>query len=394
MSVGVTFPKGFKAAGVEAGIKKKMGLLDMTLLATDSPVPTAAVFTRNLVHAAPVRVCKANLAQSKNKIQAIIINSGCANAVTGDQGEKNAEAMAVETARVVGCDPSNVLVMSTGVIGQQLPMEKVLKGIHDLKGKLSTDGGANAALGIMTTDTKPKKAHASIKTQSGEVRIGGMAKGVGMIHPNMATLICVVTTDAVFEPEVLKKITKDIADQTFNRITVDGDTSTNDTFAVISSGASGISPDIAEFTSALKEVCTDLSKQILRDGEGATKLITLKVSGTQTNGEATQVAKTIATSLLFKTAIYGKDANWGRVLAAAGRSGVEFDPSQAKLFFGDLQLVEKGEPLPFSEDRAFAILSEPDLEVTLSLGAGAGTSEVWTCDLTHEYVSINAHYRT
>lgn len=394
MSVGVTFAKGFRASGVVAGIKKKVGLHDMTLLMADQPVPAAAVFTRNLVHAAPVVVCKDHLEKSQGKIQAIIVNSGCANAVTGEEGYQNALTMTRETAESVGCKPEEVLVMSTGVIGQQLPMKKVSAGIKLASQSLSSDGGADAALGIMTTDTKPKKAQTVISTSQGEVRIGGMAKGVGMIHPNMATLICIVTTDAVFAPEVLKKIVREVADQSFNRITVDGDTSTNDTFAVLASGASGITPDPEKFSAALLEVCTDLSKQILRDGEGATKLITLRVSGTKTDADATQIAKTIATSLLFKTAIYGKDANWGRVLAAAGRSGVEFDPELAELKFGNLKLVAGGQPLAFSEEAALEILSEPDLDVTLSVGHGKGSSEVWTCDLTHEYVSINAHYRT
>lgn len=399
MSVGVTFAKGFQASGVEAGIKKKQGLLDVALLVADQSAHAAAVFTKNLVHAAPVVVCKEHLGKSAHEMRAVIVNSGCANAVTGEEGMKNARKMAEETAKVLGCRPDQILVISTGVIGVQLPMPKVLRGINAAKATLSAEGGANAALGIMTTDTKPKKAQTVIRTAQGEVRVGGMAKGVGMIHPNMATLICVITTDAVVKPAVLQKITREVADLSFNRITVDGDTSTNDTFAVLASGASGIEVDPAELSRALTQVCTDLSKQILQDGEGATKLITLRVCGTRTEMEATQIAKTIATSLLFKTAIYGKDANWGRVLAAAGRAGVEFDPSHVGLKFenskaGTVNLLQDGQPLAFSEEMASQILEEPELTVNLSVGSGPGSTEVWTCDLTHEYVSINAHYRT
>ncbi len=385
----LTSPKGFRASGVAANIKKS-GAPDVALLMSDAPAACAALFTTNRVQAAPIQVCKEHIASHGDRIQAVVINSGNANAVTGKEGADNAHMTADFAATELGISSGRVLVMSTGVIGVQLPMPNLVRGIRAAIKELSHDGGHAAARAIMTTDTQPKEVSVNV----GGVTIAGMCKGAGMIHPNMATMLAVLTSDAQIEREPLQTMLTRAVQCSFNRISVDGDTSTNDTLALLANGASGITPDADEFQAALNFVCMELAKKIVKDGEGATKFITLTVSGAPSEEAAHQVANSIATSALVKTAVYGRDANWGRVLAAAGRSGVPINPTLINLSFGNLQLLKAGTPLPFSEEDALQYLSQNEVAITLDLGMGDESATMWTCDLSHEYVSINAEYRT
>jgi glutamate N-acetyltransferase / amino-acid N-acetyltransferase len=385
----ITSPKGFRASGTTAGIKLS-GKPDMALIVSDVPTACAAVFTQNLVAAAPVQISKQHVATHGDRMQAVVINSGNANAVTGRGGLSNAANMTQTTSAELDLESGQTVVMSTGVIGQQLPMEKVTAGIHQAIAALSYDGGHAAAHAIMTTDTRSKE----VAVKVGAVTIGGMCKGAAMIHPNMATMLGVITTDAKIARGPLQTALSAAVARSFNRISVDGDTSTNDTVFLMANGMSGVAPDAADFQAALDYVCTELAKMIVRDAEGASKFITLTVRGARTEREAHQVASTIATSPLVKTAIYGRDANWGRVLAAAGRSGVAIEPAKIGLHFGPLHVLQDGTPLPFAEDEALKILSETDVDIVLDLGQGDATTTMWTCDLTHEYVSLNADYRT
>ncbi len=391
----VTSPRGFRAAGIAAGIKKT-GAPDVALLVSDVPAPCAAMFTQNLVQAAPIAVCKEHLNAHGDSMRAIVINSGNANAVTGQEGLANARKAVTRAATELGLEPGQVLVMSTGVIGVQLPISNLLAGISTAVEVLSNEGGHDAARAIMTTDTRPKEIAVRVESSapdSGFV-IGGMCKGAGMIHPNMATMLAVITTDANVPRGELQEMLKQAVDDSFNCISVDGDTSTNDSVALLANGLSGVRPERETFQSALTFVCRELAKMVVKDGEGATKLVTITVSGARSEAEAKQIASTIATSMLVKTAIYGRDANWGRVLAAAGRSGAWFDPQNASLRFGNLPVLKDGTPLPFSEEEALKILSADEIEMVLELGVGQASATMWTCDLTHEYVSINAEYRT
>jgi glutamate N-acetyltransferase/amino-acid N-acetyltransferase len=385
----ITSPKGFRAGAVSAGIKKT-GAPDLVLVVSDVSCACAAMFTTNLVSAAPVQICREHLATHGDRIQAIVVNSGNANAVTGQQGVNNAATMTHQTSNLLDLDERQTMVMSTGVIGVQLPMEKVRAGIDAALKALTYDGGHAAARGIMTTDTKPKE----FAVMFDGVTIGGMCKGAGMIHPNMATMLAVITTDAKVDRSTLQTALRQAVNVSFNRISVDGDTSTNDTVLCLANGMSGVTPDLQKFQAALNRVCMELAQQIVRDGEGATKFVTLIVSGARTEKDAHQIANTIATSLLTKTAIYGRDANWGRILAAAGRSGVSFDPTKASLRMGPLQLLMDGVPQPFSEEEALKLLSESDVEFELTLREGDASATMWTCDLSHDYVTINAAYRT
>jgi len=385
----ITSPKGFRASGTTAGIKQS-GTPDMALIVSDVPAACAAVFTQNLVAAAPVQISRQHVATHGDRMQAIVINSGNANAVTGRGGLSNAANMTKTASTELDLESGQTVVMSTGVIGRQLPMEKVSAGIHQAIAALSYDGGHDAARAIMTTDTRSKE----VAVRIGGVIIGGMCKGAAMIHPNMATMLGVITTDARLMREPLQAALSAAVAKSFNRISVDGDTSTNDTVFLLANGMSGATPDAAEFQAALNHVCTELAKLIVRDAEGASKFITLTVNGARSESEAHQVASTIATSPLVKTAIYGRDANWGRVLAAAGRSGVAIEPAKIGLHFGRLEVLRDGTPLPFAEDEALKILSESDIDIVLELGQGVASTTMWTCDLTHEYVSLNADYRT
>jgi glutamate N-acetyltransferase/amino-acid N-acetyltransferase len=394
---GVTAPKGFRAAGVSCGIKAS-GARDLTLIAADGPVSAAAVFTTNLAQAAPVLVSRSHLAASKGRAAAIVVNSGCANACTGADGMTHANAMADLTAKALHCEPAHVLVASTGVIGVKLEMSKVERGIAAAAAALSPAGGADAARGIMTTDLFPKETSSEITSARGTFRVGGIAKGSGMIEPMMATMLGFVTTDAAVEPAVLQKALAAAVEDTFNAITVDGECSTNDCVFTLASGASGVAlgeADLPLLIEALRAACEPLAIGIVRGGEGATKLITVNVTGGRSDAEAKRTARAIANSLLVKTAVHGGDPNWGRLVAVAGRAGVEFSLDRAAVRIGDVELFSKGAPHDELAPQAAEYLAQKDIDVTVDLGTGgSGRARMWTCDLSAEYVRINADYRT
>ncbi len=408
-------PLGFTFSGVAAGIKKT-GAADLAVIASDRPCSAAAVFTRNAFPAAPVLYDRGLVAENPTGLAAVAINAGCANACTGAAGLADAAEMAALAERALGLPPRSAAVMSTGVIGPRLPMARVAAGVEAAAAALSAEGWDAAARAIMTTDTRPKVAFREVAGHGGPpVRLMGMCKGAGMIHPDMATMLAVIVTDAAVEPADLRAMLRRAADVSFNAISVDGDTSTNDTVLLLANGATGVHvPGTSEvpgtFAAALTDLCTDLAQQIVRDGEGATKFITVRVEGAASDADARLAAKAIANSPLVKTAFYGGDANWGRILAAVGYSGAAVAPGKAELWIaagaegqGDaetrgqgaaLQLVRGGQPLAYSEEAASAIFAGPEITVTVLLGLGAGQATVWTCDLSHEYVSINGHYRT
>jgi len=398
----ITAVPGFRAAGVACGIKKS-GAPDLALVASERACVAAAVFTTNKIQSPAVVFDRELLAARPDSIDALVINSGCANAVTGTRGYANAREMARLAAEALGRPEAGVAVMSTGVIGQQLPMDRVADGIAQAARSLApnAESGHAAARAIMTTDTRPKEAAARVELGGRVVTIGGMCKGAGMIHPDMATMLAMIFTDAAIAPVALQAAVRYAADRSFNAVTVDGDASTNDTFMVLANGSAGNEPisDVegpayARFRDALTAVAARLAQEIARDGEGATKFVTVRVQGARSFGEARQGARVVATSALVKTAIFGADANWGRVLAAIGRSGIELAPDRLALWFDELQLVADGAPLNYSEEAAHAALLQPEITITVDLGVGDESATVWTCDLSHEYVSINADYRT
>lgn len=410
LSETITEVAGFQATGVHCGLKPG-DALDLALIVSRQPCTAAAVFTTNRVKAAPVLYDQALLARNATAIRAVVVNSGNANAVTGDQGLTDAWRMAELVAQAVGCEPDQVWVMSTGVIGQSLDMAKVAAGIPHAAGSLAPDGWDDAARAIMTTDTVPKQAVLCVQLSAGDVTVAGIAKGAGMIHPNMATMLSVIVTDAAVPPDLLDRALRHAVGCSFNCITVDGDTSTNDTVLLLANSVSGISIDDPEsedfsvFRDAVTDVATTLAQKIVRDGEGATKFVTIHVRGAPSAGEAKQVAMAVARSPLVKTALHGEDANWGRVLAAVGYSGVEVDPGRIGLWFATggyaeqasgqaLQLVKDGRPHQVDEAVAAQILAGQDIDILIDLGLGDGEATVWTCDLSVEYVRINAHYRT
>jgi glutamate N-acetyltransferase/amino-acid N-acetyltransferase len=394
---GITAPAGFRAAGVACGIKAS-GALDLALLVSDRPASGAGVFTTNKAQAAPVVLSRDHLTQSAGHSRAVIINSGCANACTGADGWDHAQAMAAQTAAVIDCEPSAVLVASTGVIGVKLDMTKVEKGVVDACKHLSSDGGPLAARAIMTTDPFPKEGAIEASANGGSFRVGGMAKGSGMIEPLMATMLGFITTDAAVEPALLQRALKAAADETFNAITVDGECSTNDCVFVLANGASGVQlteRDWPLLYESLKAACEPLAVGIVRGGEGATKLVTVRVTGAQSSDEARRAARAIANSPLVKTAIHGGDPNWGRLIAVAGRAGVEFSLDRAAVRIGSVTLFADGAPYDERAPEAAAYLQAKDIEVEVDLGTGGdGQSRMWTCDLSAEYVRINAEYRT
>jgi glutamate N-acetyltransferase/amino-acid N-acetyltransferase len=396
---GVATAKGFRAAGISAGIKPT-NKLDLALIVSDTPATAAAMFTLNKVQAAPVLVSKEHLAASGGVVRAVVVNSGCANACTGDLGMADARTMAAETATLVGCPAEQVLVASTGVIGVNLPMDKLKSGIPQAFAALSIAHGSQAAQAIMTTDPFPKESGATVAVGGKTVTIGGMAKGSGMIGPDMApsaTMLAFVTTDAAVSQPLLHRALVEVVDNTFNAITVDGDTSTNDAVVFMANGASGATIGDAEypaFVKALNAVCLELALGIVRGGEGATKLVTITVSGAASSAEARKTAKAIANSLLVKTAIHGGDPNWGRLLAVAGRAGVAFNADRAKVTIGSTVLFADGRPYDDRAPEAALYLKGSDIAVGVDLGAGTAASTVWTCDLSAEYVRINADYRT
>jgi glutamate N-acetyltransferase/amino-acid N-acetyltransferase len=396
--------KGFRAVGVRANIKKS-GALDFAAIISDRPCAAAGVFTTSQVKAAPVLVDMEHLQRNAGGIRAVVANSGCANACTGPQGMDNARRMAQMAAERIGCAAQDVLVLSTGVIGAQLPMEKIEQGIY-LAADTPDDDWLLAATAIMTTDTRPKMASVEVTTHSGATyRIAGVSKGAGMIAPNMATMLSVVVTDVELTPGLAQETLHAASDISYNCIVVDGDTSTNDTVLLLANGASGVRLETAEdceqFQQALNSVCIKLAQDVVRDGEGVTKFITVRVEGAPDNAAARQIANTIAISPLVKTAFYGNDANWGRIVMAAGRAGIPFDQSKMNLwlaageqFENPLQLLANGMPLDYGEANSTAIISQPNVYILFDCGAGDGAATIWTCDLSHEYVSINADYRT
>ncbi|HVO43737.1 MAG TPA: bifunctional glutamate N-acetyltransferase/amino-acid acetyltransferase ArgJ [Aggregatilineales bacterium] len=388
----ITSVPGFKVSSVDAGLRKEPSP-DLTLIVAEAPCTAAGVFTTNYVKAAPVLYDQERLAANPEGIRAVLINAQVANAVTGQEGLRNARQTAAWTARAIGATADDVLVMSTGVIGIQLPMDKMEPGIAAAAKALRADGWQEAARGIMTTDTKPKIA----AVQSDGITILGIAKGAGMMAPHMATMLSAIVTDADISADLLHRALKRAVYHSFNRITVDGDMSTNDTVLLLASGVSDVriaDRTLEPFVKALRAVCEQLAKGIVHDAEGATRFIEIWVTSARSEDDAHQIANTIAISPLVKTAFYGGDANWGRIFMAAGRAGIAFDPARLSLWFGDLQLVDKGMPLAYDETQANALAASKEVKVTLDLGLGGADFVVWTCDLSHEYVTINGHYRT
>jgi len=398
----VTSPQGYRAAAVACGLKNGRQP-DLALLSSEHDCAAAAVFTRNQVVAAPVILDRETLKANSSALRGAVANAGNANACTGEPGYRAAQQMQQSTAFALGCRPEQVLVLSTGVIGVQMPMPQINAGIDAAARRLAPERGAAVAEAIMTTDTFPKQVAVRVALPDGPVTIGGVAKGAGMIHPDMATMLAVITTDASVTAERLQALLRDAVEGSFNRISVDGDTSTNDTVLFLANGASEVLVTDEEsgdaFAEGLNYVCTELAKMIVRDGEGASKFVELRVTGAGDENAAHAVAQTVATSPLVKTALAGSDANWGRVLAAAGRAGVALDQRRLALTVATpggqvLQLVDGGEPTDYEEEDAAAIFAEEEIVLHLDLGQGSGEATMWTCDLTHDYVTINADYRT
>ena len=393
----VTSPRGFRAGAVYAGLKTPgPGKLDLALLVSDVPGRAAGVFTQSRAAAAPVLLDRERL--RAGVAQAVIVNAGNANASTGAQGRRDAAEMARLAAQRLGLDPSLVLVASTGVIGVPLPRELVRAGVARIEP--TRDGGHAAARAIMTTDTRPKEIALEFELSGATVRIGGMAKGAGMIHPNLATMLAFITTDAAVDASFLQAALRAAAERSFNQVTVDGDTSTNDSVIVLANGLAGHplvvsgSAAAATFQEALEAVCVHLAKEIARDGEGATRLIEVTVRGAVSDAEARLAARTVAGSQLFKAAVYGGDPNWGRIIAALGRSGAELDQDRVDAYLGDVPVARAGQPLDFDRPAASAALKEPVVRVLVDLHLGPGVGTAWGCDLTEEYVRINSEYTT
>ena len=394
---GITAPTGFRSAAVHCGIKAKPEALDLAVLAVDTFASMAGLFTTNLARAAPVLVSRRHLDITKGIGCAIVVNSGCANACTGETGLANARQMTDDVARELGCQPEQVLVASTGVIGVGLQMDRVSAGIHDACSSLAHGTGSEAARAIMTTDPFPKEHAVRVTTSRGSFCIGGMAKGSGMIEPNMATMLAFLSTDAQVEPAMLRRALVESARDTFNAITVDGECSTNDSLFAMASGTSGVVIDDELYPALLDgllSVSRPLALGIVRGGEGATKIIAVTVYDARTIDDARTVARTIANSPLVKTAVHGADPNWGRIVAAAGRSGVQFDMNRVSVRIGGILLFDNGLPRDESAPRAAEILKRDTIDVEVSIGTGDASATIWGCDLSAEYVRINGEYRT
>ena len=401
---GVTAAKGYEAASTAAGIKYQ-GRTDMALIYSQVPCVSAGTFTTNVVKAAPVKWDR-QIVDSGAGVQAVVVNSGIANACTGEEGMGYCKETAEAAAKALNIDAAGVLVGSTGVIGMQLPMQKLVDGIQVLAGKKAEglQSGHDAALAIMTTDTVEKEMAVEIEIGGKTVTIGGMSKGSGMIHPNMCTMLAFITTDAAITKEALQKALSEDVEDTYNMISVDGDTSTNDTAILLANGLAGnqeityASPEYETFKEALHMVNETLAKKMAGDGEGATALFEVKVVGAESIKQAKTLAKSVVCSNLTKAAIAGHDANWGRILCAMGYSGAQFDPDKVNLFFeskaGKLQIIENGVATDYSEEAATKILSEPEITATADIKMGDYSATAWGCDLTHEYININADYRS
>ncbi len=394
---GVTAPRGFRAAGIAAGIRVS-GRKDVALIAAERSVPAACVFTTNAMAAAPVLVSREHI--TSGRARAVVVNAGNANACTGDAGLADARLMARTAARALGCDEREIIVASTGVIGERLPVERVCAGIEAAARALTSDGSGDAAEAIMTTDTHPKSCALRVKVGEHTYAVGGIAKGSGMIQPDMATMLAFITTDAPLTEAACSVALRSAVERTFNRITVDSDTSTNDMCALIASGATGgpaIEPGDERFSvvaEAVRIVAAALATMIVRDGEGATKLIRVTVFGALDEGDAARCAFAIANSPLVKTAIFGGDANWGRVAAAVGRSGARIDPRRLSIRFAGIVTCEGGAAVPFSEDAVASALASDEVAIDVDLGIGEASATVLTCDLTYEYIRINGEYRS
>jgi glutamate N-acetyltransferase/amino-acid N-acetyltransferase len=392
----VTAPRGFRAAAVASGIKAEG--LDLALLVADRPSAAAGVFTRNRAQAAPVLVSREHLAAGQAR--AVVINAGCANAATGEGGLRDARETARLVADAVECRPPEVVVASTGVIGVALPMAALRDGIPRAAAALAPDGGAIAARAIMTTDTRPKEVVVEFPLGGQTARVGGMAKGAGMIAPNMATMLCVLTTDAGIASPLLASALREAVGESLNRITVDGDTSTNDMAVVLASGAlsappiTGAGRDYDALRDALTQATRDLAEKIVRDGEGASRFAEVRVEGAASPPDADRIARTIAESPLVKTALHGGDPNWGRILAAVGRSGIAVDIDRVDIHLGPVWVAEGGRARAYDESDAHRAVTQDPVRIRVDLHAGKASGWMWTCDLTRAYVDINAHYRS
>jgi len=395
---GITAPKGFKASGVKAGLKKS-GKLDLAIIYSTVLASIAAVFTNNTMAAAPVILSRQ--AVKNGTASAIIVNSGCANACTGPQGLIDAQAMVHMTAQLLELEDQEVIVASTGIIGVNLQMDKIAVGIKEAVAKLDERGSESATTAIMTTDTFSKSCAYEFELGGVPVRIAGIAKGSGMIHPNMATMLCFITTDAAIAPSILKQALTEAVNVSFNMISVDGDSSTNDMTSVLANGLAGNalieSSDCKDYTilaAALTEVCKYLAQQVVRDGEGATKFLEITVQGAENEADAKKAVMAIAKSPLVKTAFFGEDANWGRILCAVGYSEAAVDPEKISLAIGDVTIVKAGMGANYDEKALKDIMAQQDITVTVDLSLGAGTATMWTCDFSYEYVKINGEYHT
>jgi glutamate N-acetyltransferase/amino-acid N-acetyltransferase len=387
-------PKGFVASGVRAGIRKKRP--DLGLIVAESGASAAAVFTQNRFQAAPVTLAKSALKKSGGHVKAVVVNAGCANAVTGREGMEAAKRVRARAAELLRCRQDEIFMASTGVIGVVLPDKKVRQFLPDAVNRLSSGGIDALSHAILTTDVGPKVAQATFIIDGKRARIVGVAKGAGMIHPNMATMLSFVMTDAALTPATLQRALREAVDQSFNAISVDGDTSTNDCVLLLASGKAGnaTNADLTSFQAALNRVCRELSWMIVRDGEGAIRVMEIEVRGARNAREAKLAAHAIATSPLVKTALHGGDPNWGRILAAVGRSGARFSIKRVSLSAGPVTLVANGDPAVYREKDAAKVFARERVPITVDLGSGNASSVVLSCDLGHDYVSLNADYRS
>jgi glutamate N-acetyltransferase/amino-acid N-acetyltransferase len=389
---------GFRACGVRCGVKEAG--LDLALIACDGVANAAGVFTRSTVVGAPVELSRAHL--RRGGIRGVVVNSGCANVAMGERGRRDAERMAADAARALRCRPDEILVASTGVIGEPLPIAKIGRGIRDAGGRLDAGGWSSAARAIMTTDTVPKQAHRSVRIGGRDVTLVGIAKGAGMIEPNMATLLGFLATDAAIQKPLLGRMLREAVDPSFNRVSVDGEGSTSDSVVVLAGGAAENTPLRAmtsrgarPFAAALRELCEELARAIARDGEGATKLVTVVVEGAANGAQAERAARRIANSMLVKTALFGGDPNWGRILQTVGAERIALRLERAEVHLEGVPVFRRGRAIgPAGRRKAEAALRGPEIEIRVALGVGRGRAQMWTCDLSYDYIRINAEYHT
>lgn len=393
----ITSPRGFRAGATYSGIKEKgEGILDLGILLSEAPCTIAASFTTSKIKSAPVKICLDKV--QKGSAVGLVVNSGNANSYTGEQGIANAREMIEMAAETTGENPEDILIASTGVTGKYLPMEIIRDGISHIA--LSHNGGHDLAKAILTTDTVTKETAISVKYDGGEFTIGGIAKGSGMIHPGLATMFCFLATDAAVDLDFLRSALRKAVDVSFNMISIDGDMSPSDTVLIMANGLIGNEPISAEsklaepFQQALEKACIYLAKELARDGEGATKLIEVTVSGATSSDEARLAARTIVASSLFKTAMYGADPNWGRIMMALGQSGIEMEESKIDIYLCNIQVAKEGRPFPFDMDKTVSLLKQNEIFITVNLNLRTASATAWGCDLTQEYITINSQYMT